>query len=550
MRTSHGSIHLEIQTSRKSPVGVLRTSFRDDGKIKHQQLGRIVGCSLNQLKLLQLAFQEKVVPQESPEAFTILESKEYGASYTLKQFIKNLELDTVIYSRNEPWVNDVLAMIIGKLIFAGSKLSLCNRFDTSSLWELFGVQTRPDVDTHCYAALDRLLERQKSIQKKLAQKHLKQSHLILYDITSSYFEGEYRNSDIVAFGYNRDEKRSHEQIVIGLVCSPEGCPIGIEVYPGNTKDSETVVEKVNEIKTDYDIDKIIFVGDRGMLTSCNRAELSSVKDLQTITALTHPEMLDLLNRKVIQLNFFDETNIREVVDPEDPKRRYMLCRNPNSALKECKTREKLLELTKEGLQHIAAYKRATSVEKLGGRIGVLINKYKMGKFVTWKITKDPLNAVSSLHKVEWQFDQEKIQREKNLDGCYVITTDVEADSLNTQEVVATYKKLTLVEKAFRNLKTAQLEVRPTYHKKDDRIRAHVFLCMLAYYVQWHMQKALKPLFEEDGKGANREWTMHTVIETLCALTRNLVKVNGISFHQVSRPNDDQKRILQLLGVSM
>jgi transposase len=550
MQTNEGNLHLEIQTSRKSPVGLIRTTFRENGQIKHIQFGRISGCSYDQLKMLQLAFREKVIPNDSPEAFKLCSSKEYGASRAIAQLVKSLELDKTLYSRNEAWVKDALVMIIGRIVFAGSKLSLCNHFDTTSLWELFGINDRPDVEDHCYKAMDRLLERQKHIQKNLARKHLSRSHLILYDITSSYFEGEYKNSEIVDFGYNRDGKKGREQVVIGLVCTCEGCPIGIEVYPGNTKDSTTVVDKVNEIKDDYNVEKIIFVGDRGMLTSCNREALKSVNDLQTITALTHPEMLNLLERKVVQIDLFDENNIHEVIDPDAPSRRYMLCRNPLSAQREAATRQRLLDLTREGLEEIAKYQKALTVEKLGARVGKLLARYKMNKFVLWKIEADQDNEVSNNHRLQFSFDERKISDEKCFDGCYVITTDVDKTIMDENTVVKTYKNLTLVEQAFRNLKTVQLEVRPMYHKKDDRLRAHVFICMLAYYVQWHMQQRLKPLFAEDGEGSDRRWTFRNVIESLMSITRNKVNVNGVNFYQISDINPDQRKILELLNVAM
>lgn len=550
MLTSKGNLHLEIQTSRKSPVGLIRTTFRENGRIKHVQLGRISGCSYDQLKILQLAFREKVVPADSSDAFKIIGSKEYGASYAIAQLVKALELDKALYSGHEAWVKDALVMIIGRVIFAGSKLSLCNHFDTTSLWELFGVKERPDVEDHCYKTMDRLLERQKQIQRNLAHKHLSRSHLILYDITSSYFEGEYKDSEIVDFGYNRDRKKGHEQVVIGLVCSCEGCPIGIEVYPGNTKDSATVIDKVNEIKNDYNVEKIVFVGDRGMLTSCNREALKSVNDLQTITALTHPEILRLLERKVVQIDLFDENNIHEVIDPDDPSRRYMLCRNPFSAQREAVTRQRLLDLTREGLEEIAQYQKAVTIEKLGARVGKLLAQYKMNKFVLWNIEADQDNKISKKHHLHFSFDEQKIIDEKCLDGCYVITTDIDKTVMDENTVVKTYKSLTKVEQAFRNLKTVQLEVRPMYHKKDDRLRAHVFICMLAYYVQWHMLQMLKPLFAEDSKGDERRWTFQNVIESLMSITRNKVNMKGVSFYQISDINPDQRKILELLNVAM
>jgi hypothetical protein len=301
MQTAHGNLHLEIQTSRKSPVGILRTSFRENGKMKHTQHGRITGCSLQQVKILQLAFRERVVPVDDPQAFKILSSREYGASYSILAIAKQLGLHKVFYSRPEPWVSSALAMIVGRLVYSGSKLSLCNHHPNTCLWELCGVTESPDVDVHCYETMDTLLQRQGAIQKNLAQRHIEGGHLVLYDITSVYFEGEYKDSELVTFGYNRDGKKGHEQIVVGLICNGHGCPVGVEVYAGNTKDETTVIEKVHEIKADYGIEKIIFVGDRGMITHSNIEALKEEKDLQTIGALTHGEMLTLLKEKVITL---------------------------------------------------------------------------------------------------------------------------------------------------------------------------------------------------------------------------------------------------------
>ena len=266
MQTRHGNLHLEIQTSRKSPVGILRTSFRGSGKMKHTQHGRITGCSLAQLKILQLAFRERVVPMDDPDAFRILNSREYGASYSILAIAKQLGLHQVLYSRPEPWVNSLVAMIVGRLVYAGSKLSLCNHHPNTALWELCGIAGQPDVDVHCYEPMDKLLQRQSAMQKNLARRHLNEGHLVLYDITSIYFEGEYKASELVKFGYNRDRKKGREQIVVGLICNGQGCPVGVEVYSGNTKDETTVFDKVHEIKRDYGIKKIIFVGDRGMVT--------------------------------------------------------------------------------------------------------------------------------------------------------------------------------------------------------------------------------------------------------------------------------------------
>jgi hypothetical protein len=306
MHTAQGNLHLEIQTSRKSPVGLLRTSFSENGQMKHTQHGRITGCSLQQLKILQLAFRERVVPVDDPQAFKILGSREYGASCSILAVAKQLGLHRVLYSRAEHWVSSALAMIIGRLVYAASKLSLCNHYPNTCLWELCGIEEAPDVDVHCYEPMDKLLQRQGAIQSTLARRHLNGGHLVLYDITSVYFEGEYKDSERVTFGYNRDGKKGREQIVVGLICNAQGCPVGVEVYAGNTKDETTVIDKVHEIKASYGIEKIIFVGDRGMITRSNIEALKDEEDLQTIGALTHGEMRTLLKEKVIALDLFDE----------------------------------------------------------------------------------------------------------------------------------------------------------------------------------------------------------------------------------------------------
>jgi hypothetical protein len=550
MQTAHGNLHLEIQTSRKHPVGLLRTSFRENGTIKHTQHGRITGCSLEQLKLLQLAFRERVVPVDDPEAFKILSSREYGASAAIVAIAKQLGLHQTLYSHPEPWVSAALAMIVGRLVYAGSKLALCNHHPHTCLWELCGIEELPAVDVHCYEPMDRLLQRQGAIQKTLARRHLNGGQVVLYDITSVYFEGEYEQSELVTFGYNRDGKKGREQIVVGLMCNAAGCPVGVEVYAGNTKDETTVIDKVHEIKVRYGIEKIIFVGDRGMITQSTIESLKDEEDLQTIGALTHGEMMTLLKNKVITIDLFDERRIPEVTDPADPTRRYCLCRNPQTAQRESETRQRLLDLTTTALAEIAAYKRATTVEKLGARVGKILAKYKMGKFIQWSIDADPEKVTSRQHRLVWSIDNDKVAQEKRFDGCYIVTSDVSKDQMNTLEVVHAYKSLTFVERAFRNLKTVQLEIRPVYHKTDERIRSHVLLCMLAYYLQWHMEQRLAPLFAADGKGQERRWTFRGVIDCLAQITRNRVTVNGAEFHQNSTPTPEQEQILRLLQVSL
>lgn len=534
-------VHLEIQTHRAHPIGVLRSSYREGPTIKHHNHGRITGLSLDQLKLIQAAFRGDVLPKDSPHAFQTLSSKEYGASYALLQLAQELELDQALYSRRVPWVRDCLAMIVGRVVYAGSKLALSHQAKNTALWELCGVEGGVDVETHCYQPMDRLLERQKAIQQRLARQHLQHGHLVLYDITSTYFEGAYAQSDLVLFGYNRDGKQGHEQIVLGLLCNPQGCPVGVEVFAGNTQDATTVVGKIQELRRDYGLEAVTFVGDRGMITQAKARELDRIEGLHTITALTHRQILELLQRQVIQAELFDEQHIVEVIDPEDPEQRYCLCRNPESAAREAATRQRLLDLTQAGLNRIGTRHKKGAAERLGAQVGKLLARYKMGKFVHWEIQEG---------RLRWQWKSEQILQEKLFDGCYIIRTDAPARHLTSTEVVGSYKSLALVEQAFRTLKTVALEIRPVYHKKDARIKSHVFLCVLAYYLLWHAEQRLQPLFEQDGQGKHRAWTVDNVIQRLKAIRRQRVRVSGVEFDQITQPEDDQKKILKLLGVSL
>jgi transposase len=541
--TSARRLHLEIQTHRANPVGIIRSSFRDreTQTVKHTQHGRITGLSLQQLKLIQAAFQGDVVPKNDPGAFQCTNSKEYGASYAVLEMARQLDLDTILYSRNEPWVRDCLAMIVGRVVYAGSKLALSNQWKNSALWELCGVQGKVDVEDHCYKPMDRLLERQKAIQRALAKKHLRNGHVVLYDITSSYFEGEYEQSDIVLFGYNRDGKRGHEQVVLGLLCDQRGCPVGMELFAGNTQDAQTVIDKIQELRQEYGLSDVTFVGDRGMITQANARKLENVQGLHTISALTHAQMFELVERKVVQLGLFDENKIAEVIDPKKPQQRYCLCRNPETQARETATRNRLLELTQQGLDKLVKRKKKGTAAKLGSQVGRLLQKYKMGKFFKWEVKEG---------RVEYQLEKEAVAQEQLFDGCHVVNTTVAASLMKEAAVVETYKSLTFVEQAFRSLKTVALEIRPMYHKKDDRIRSHVFLCMLAYYVYWHMRQRLSPLFEKDGIGKNRQWTMENVFEHLGGIRQQQVSVAGAQFMQITQPTEQQHQLLDLLGIKL
>jgi transposase len=539
---SNQRVHLEIQTHRKNPRGLIRTSVRKDGKNTHETITTLTGLSLEQLKLIQAALQGNVILKKD---FVIKSSKEYGASYALLELAKDLELDKMIYSRtSEPWVRDTLAMIIGKVIYAGSKLSLTRMVKDSSLWDICGIEDdKIDVNTHCYSSMDKLFERQKSIQKKLAKKHLVDNSIILYDITSSYLEGDYKDSKIVSFGYNRDKKKGHEQVVIGLICNPEGCPVAVEVFRGNTKDESTVGKKIAQIKKEFGIKNAIFVGDRGMITKAqfNRIQENDENYIQTISALTHAQLKKLCETDYVQISMFDEKEIVQVIDPEQPNIRYGLSKNPFRGVKDRETREVLLQKTEAALEKIKNLKRPSDDGKTGIRVGKVINKFNVGTLIEVSISDG---------KLSWERNSKKIEEAQALDGLYVIFTDVKEEDMSIQEVVASYRKLIGVEQAFRNLKTAQLEIRPIYHKTDDRIKCHVFLCMLAYYLMWNSKQRLQPLFEEDTDGQNKKYTFEHILERLKSIRKETIEIEGVQTTIITECDEEQQIILNHLNVKV
>ena len=535
-------VHLEIQTHRKNPRGLIRTSVRKDGKNTHETISTLTGLSMEQLVLIQAALQGNVVLKKD---FIVKNSKEYGASYAFLQLARDLGLDKMIYSRpSEAWVSDCLAMIIGKVIYAGSKLALTRVTPDSCLWNVCGTGDGTiDVNTHCYQSMDKLFERQDAIQRKLAAKHLDNGSIVLYDITSSYFEGEYEESEIVTYGYNRDKKKGHEQIVIGLICSREGCPIAVEVFRGNTKDESTVKDKITQIKDTYNVKNAIFVGDRGMITKAQFERIQENGDdyIKTISALTHAQLAQLCGRDCVQMSMFDQNGIIQVIDPDSPGIRYGLSRNPARGHKDRTARQELIAKTEAELVKTAALKRPASDATVGIRVGKIINKYNVGKLITVEIRDG---------SVTWERNEEKIKEEEKLDGLYVIYTDVTEEEMNITEVVKTYRKLIGVEQAFRSLKTTQLEIRPIYHKTDDRIKCHVFLCMLAYYLMWNAKQRLAPLFDEDKDGQNKKYTFEHIVERLKSIRRETVEIEGTETKIITECDEEQQTILNNLRVKM
>jgi len=518
----------------------VRESFRSDGQVRHRTIANLTDLPEHAIAAVQQALRlgHTPVPVSPPQVGA---SREYGASLALLSIIRELGLDQMIYSRKEPWRQDLLALIVGRIVFQGSKLALTGVYLDSALWELCGhpAGQRPDVETHAYLPMDRLRDRQQSIQQQLAGKHLQDGCLVYYDMTSSYAEGDYEDSELVTWGYNRDGQRRHEQIAIGLLTTAQGCPVAVRVFRGNTADQTTVLQQAQTICEEYGVKDVVFVGDRGMLTP-KRIEELHVLGYKTLTALTHPQMRELLQRRVVQLELFNEHECLGVVDLEVPGVQYVLHKNPERAQRDAATRRSLLAKTTQALDKLAQSPRRSDQDKLAAKVGVDLHKHHTGKFVLWSIDHG---------RLVWQLQQQIVAQEEAMDGCYLIRN--EAAALGAAGARDCYKDLIHVEQAFRNLKTVALEMRPFYHHRDDRLQAHVFLCMLAYYVQWQATRRLAPLFAADGQGKNRQWSWARVLERLKAIRQQTVRIGGTEIPGViSTPDADRQRILDLLKVRL
>jgi len=522
---------------------LVRESYRNEnGKVQHRTVANLTKLPPEYIQQLKSSLKNE------KGDFNLVDLKnggscEYGGSYAFKDLAKQIGLEQAISSTKSEWREDVMAMITGRILYQGSKLSLVNQYMDTSLWELAGHTRgiRPNVDKHCYKPMDELLKRKSRIEAKLAKKHLTDGCVVLYDITNIWFEGEYKNSQKVVFGKGKGGKVGYKQIALGLLTNKDGCPVGVEIFKGNVSDQKTVLDQVKRLSCKYGIKQAIFTGDRGMLTTKRVDEIGET-DFKVITALTHHEMRALLEKEDIQKDLFDEKHITEVID-SDNGTRYALCKNEQEMRKERKTRESLIEKVKLQLEKKASVKRKRAPQKVAASVGRIFEKYKIEKFFSWEV--DDKGGIS------WSLKQSKIDAEKELDGCYVIKTTADHDVMNKNEVVEGYRNLQKVEQAFRNMKTVMLELRPVYHKNDERIEAHIFIVMLAYYLQWHAVKLLKPLFDSDEQGKHRRWTFETVVERLKSIRKVDNLINGIVVKSnISEPDKEQAQILKLLKVKL
>jgi hypothetical protein len=499
------SVYMYVATvpNRHSPPAtLLRESFRQDGKVHNRTLSNLSHWPAEKIEALRQLLRGDYHGLPALEsAFQITRSWPHGHVAAVLATMRHLHLETVLNAEPSRDRDRALALIAARILEPASKLatSRCLRPETChhSLGEELQLGSLNEDDL--YAAVDWLMARQASIEAVLARRHLRSGTLVLYDLTSTYFEGHH--CPLAAYGYSRDERRSNPQIVFGILSSAEGCPVAVEVFEGNTGDPKTVAAQVNKLRERFHLERIILVGDRGMLTQKRIEEdLRPHEGLEWITALRTPQIQKLASEGLVQLSLFDERDLAEVTHPDYPGERLIVCRNPLLAAERERKRGELMEVAERKLKEIQAAttrKRQPlrSAEKVSYLVGKALGPSKVEKYFQWEITPRGLR---------WQRNPERIQRDAGLDGIYVLRTSVDEQLLGSDQAVLAYKRLAVVERAFRSLKSVDLNVRPIYHRVPDRVRAHVFLAMLAYYVEWHMRQALAPmLFDDEQRGGER-----------------------------------------------
>ena len=486
-------MYIETVPNRNSPPAILlREGWRENGQVKKRTLANLTKWPPQKIDALRRVLRnEPLVGRE--DAFDIQRSLPHGHVAAVLGTLRTLRLDRAIAGAESPERQRTLAMIVARILDPASKLAtargLAEATARDSLTETLALGETDEDDL--YAAMDWLLERQGTIERRLARRHLKDGALVLYDLTSVYLEG--RRCELGQRGYSRDGRRGKLQIEFGLLCNAEGCPVAVEVFDGNTADPVTVGAQIDKLKRRFGFSKVVLVGDRGMLTEARiRADVKPA-GLDWISALRGPAVRSLVESGAVQMSLFDATDLIEVRSPEYPGERLMVCRNPLLAEERARKREEILEATEALLDPIVAAtkrekRRLKGADKIGVRVGKVIGRYKVAKHFELHIEEDSFGYLRK---------PESIAAEAALDGLYVVRTSLTEGELDAEDTVRAYKRLSAVEQAFRSLKTVDLKVRPIFHRTAERVRAHVLLCMLAYYVEWHMRARLGPLLFDD-----------------------------------------------------
>jgi hypothetical protein len=500
-------MYIETVPNRNSPPAILlREGWREDGKVKKRTLANLSKWPRAKIDALRrLLKNEPLVGRD--EAFDIVRSRPHGHVAAVLGTLKRLRLERLIAASASPQRQRALALVVARVLDPDSKLAtargLAEATARDTLAETLGVGDADEDDL--YAAMDWLLERRDDIERRLAKRHLDDGALVLYDLTSVYLEG--RKCPLAKRGHCRDGKRGKLQIEFGLLCDGEGRPVAVEVFDGNTADPMTVGVQIEKLRRRFGLKRVVLAGDRGMLTEARIREDVEPAGLDWISALRGPAVRKLVESGAVQLSLFDETDLVEIRADAYPGERLMVCRNPLLAEERARKREDLLRATEALLDPIVAAAarekwRLRGRDKIALRAGKVVNRYKMAKHFELDIGDDAFG---------YRRKAASIAAEAALDGLYIVRTSLPARELDAEATVRAYKRLGRVERAFRSLKTVDLKVRPVYHRTAGRVRAHVLLCMLAYYVEWHMRERLKPLLFDDEDPAAAEAARDSVV---------------------------------------
>src|SRR5208283_3374968 len=574
-------MHIESVPNRNSPPAILlRESYREGGKVRKRTLCNLSHWDPSHIEGLRGVLKGGTVIAPDRDAFTVTRSLPHGHAAAALGTARKIGLDTVLGPEGNRCRDLVLAMIAARIIDPGSKLAAARALTpetaSSSLGAILGLG---EVDEdELYTALDWLAERKPGVEKALAKKHLKNGTLVLYDLSSSYMEGTH--CPLAHRGYSRDGRKGTLQIVYGLLCAPDGCPVAIEVFDGNTADPKTLGAQIGKLKQRFGLDHVVLVGDRGMITEARLTEDVKTAGLDWITALRAPAIQDLVKGGALQLSLFDERDMASITSPDFPGERLIVCRNPDLAAKRTHKRRELLEATEKDLARV---QKATAREskplrdaaKIGIAVGAVIEKHKMRKHFDLIITDTSFDFARKTAAIE---------AEAATDGIYIVRTSLTPEALDDAAAVRSYKSLSRVERAFRCIKTVDLQVRPIHHWLAGRVRAHVFLCMLAYYVEWHMRQKLAPLlFDDTDKeaaeaarespvakaqrspaaikkqttGLTRDGlpvhSFRTLLADLATLASNTIitaVAPNLPMTVLTRPTEVQRRAFELLGVAV
>src|SRR4051794_29387913 len=572
-------MYIESVPNRDSPPAILlRESYREGGKVRKRTLLNLSDWPTERIAGFKMLLKGGTVLPPDREAISIVRSLPHGHVAAALGTARKIGLDRLLGPAGNRCRDLILALVVSRILDPGSKLAAARALSPDTATSSLGEQLALGVvdEDELYSAFDWLAVRQPAIEAALAKRHFTGGTLVLYDASSSYLEG--RCCPLAQFGYSRDGKRGKRQIVYGLLCASDGCPVAIEVFAGSTADPTTLTSQVTKLKERFNLDHVVLVGDRGMITQARISEDLIAAGLDWITALRAPAIKALLEGGALQMSLFDDRDMAAITSPEFPGERLIVCRNRALAGERARKREDLLAATERDLARIAAAvarKRQPLRGKaeIGLEIGAVLDKHKMAKHFALDITDTRFSFARKTGE---------ITVEAALDGLYVVRTSLPVSALDDTATVRSYKSLSLVERAFRCIKTVDLQIRPVYHWLADRVRAHVFLCMLAYYLEWHMRQRLAPLLyddtDKDAAEAQRSsvvakaerspaavikqttgrtedglpvHSFRTLLNDLATLTRNTL-VTAISpepFTLTARPTPVQQKARDLLGLS-